>query len=230
MVPLDTVWRGSGSTVMIDLASNGSIMEMKFSPVRCNANSVLTCSDHGLVLNQNFGHGHFSRNSKLHGEGKLHHNIVFALEWCANDSFLTGSADKSICEWNIHQGVFLRKAAFLKHSSGVKSLSMCPENVNCFVSGGRDGSMLVWDKRCYSSTVNLFQAHQIQVEEVGKYYRSPRIGLSKAHESFEQLTQVRKRSRVRNSNFLLIVENMYKCYINSVIIYRIPPVPAIMRD
>merc|ERR1712226_832253 len=90
---------------------------------------------------------------------RLHNNIVFSIEWLDESTFLTGSADKSICEWVVGPfGAFLKKSTYMSHSSGVKSLSRCPEKVNCFVSGGRDGNIYIWDKRCHGGNAQ-WNAH-----------------------------------------------------------------------
>ncbi|KRX61025.1 Trehalase [Trichinella sp. T9] len=89
---------------------------------------------------------------------QLHKNAVCDFAWhpCGRGEVLTGSADERIIltDCNIAKAV----QCFHGHSYSIRSLSWCAENTNLFASGGRDGSLRIWDVRlragCISTIAN----------------------------------------------------------------------------
>ena len=75
-----------------------------------------------------------------------HCNAIFDLKWHPNDEYIaTASGDQSIVISSIHHESRLTTLA--GHTQSVKCVAWEPENGNMLCSGGRDGSILVWDLR-----------------------------------------------------------------------------------
>ncbi|KAJ2824876.1 hypothetical protein GGI24_003302, partial [Coemansia furcata] len=75
-----------------------------------------------------------------------HDNSVFDIEWCADDTrMVTASADESCRLWDVEQQKLL--GVFGGHSQTVRSVSWRHEDLHCFSSASRDGSIMMWDLR-----------------------------------------------------------------------------------
>lgn len=75
-----------------------------------------------------------------------HSNAIFDLKWHPNDEYIaTASGDQSIVISSVrHEN---RLTTLAGHTQSVKCVAWEPENGNMLCSGGRDGSILVWDLR-----------------------------------------------------------------------------------
>jgi len=75
-----------------------------------------------------------------------HSNAIFDLKWHPNDDHIaTASGDQSIVVYSVrHEN---RLTTLAGHTQSVKCVAWEPENGNVLCSGGRDGSILVWDLR-----------------------------------------------------------------------------------
>ena len=75
-----------------------------------------------------------------------HSNAIFDLKWHPNDECVaTASGDQSIVISSVrHEN---RLTTLAGHTHTVKCVAWDPENGNTLCSGGRDGSILVWDLR-----------------------------------------------------------------------------------
>ena len=75
-----------------------------------------------------------------------HSNAIFDLKWHPNDDYIaTASGDQSIVISSVrHEN---RLTTLAGHTQSVKCVAWEPENGNVLSSGGRDGSILVWDLR-----------------------------------------------------------------------------------
>ena len=75
-----------------------------------------------------------------------HSNAIFDLKWHPNDDFIaTASGDQSIVIYSVqHEN---RLTTLAGHTQSVKCVAWEPENGNVLCSGGRDGSIHVWDLR-----------------------------------------------------------------------------------
>lgn len=75
-----------------------------------------------------------------------HCNAIFDLKWHPNDEYIaTASGDQSIVISSVRQENQL--TTLTGHTQSVKSVTWEPENGNVLCSGGRDGTVLVWDLR-----------------------------------------------------------------------------------
>ncbi|KAF9652109.1 WD40 repeat-like protein [Thelephora ganbajun] len=75
-----------------------------------------------------------------------HCNAVFDLKWHPDDEYIaTASGDQTIVISSVrHES---RLATLAGHTQSVKCVAWEPENVNVLCSGGRDGTILLWDLR-----------------------------------------------------------------------------------
>ena len=75
-----------------------------------------------------------------------HCNAIFDLKWHPNDDYIaTASGDQSIVISSVrHEN---RLTTLAGHTQSVKCVAWKPEDGNILSSGGRDGSILIWDLR-----------------------------------------------------------------------------------
>ena len=75
-----------------------------------------------------------------------HCNAIFDLKWHPNDEYIaTASGDQSIVVSSVrHEN---RLTTLAGHTQSVKCVAWEPESGNMLCSGGRDGSIFVWDLR-----------------------------------------------------------------------------------
>ncbi|KAI9468773.1 WD40-repeat-containing domain protein [Coemansia mojavensis] len=84
---------------------------------------------------------------------KAHENSVFDIEW-RNDSIqaVTASADETCRLWDVERQMCL--GSFVGHSQTVRSVSWRPDDMSCFTTASRDGSIMMWDTRCNKISVD----------------------------------------------------------------------------
>jgi denticleless len=75
-----------------------------------------------------------------------HCNAVFDVKWHPNDEYIaTASGDQSVVISSVRHET--RLATLAGHTQSAKCLTWEPESGNILCSGGRDGSILIWDLR-----------------------------------------------------------------------------------
>lgn len=86
----------------------------------------------------------------------LHSSPLFDIEWHDNSSkVLTGSGDLSCGVYDLNKSMMNLKLH--GHTKSVRSLASCLFNPNLFASGGRDGSIFLWDVRLAQKEQSLFE-------------------------------------------------------------------------
>lgn len=76
---------------------------------------------------------------------KSHTNAVTSLAWSHTDRLVTGSADKSLANWDVETGKVVRK--YRGHTGIVQDVA-CPKRTRDLVASvGDDGSLRVWEQR-----------------------------------------------------------------------------------
>lgn len=88
----------------------------------------------------------------LEGE-QCHFNAVFDLEWMPDQMKLVSvSGDHTAKLWELTESKLVETRAFTGHYRSVKTAAFCKTDSAVFATGGRDGSILIWDTR---ATLNL---------------------------------------------------------------------------
>ncbi|KAL8567691.1 hypothetical protein ACOMHN_008999 [Nucella lapillus] len=77
---------------------------------------------------------------------QAHNNAAFDFAWINDDSqCLTASGDQMVALWDV--ATTTRVTTFTGHSCSVRSIAPCPGSPAQFVSGARDGHIMLWDHR-----------------------------------------------------------------------------------
>ncbi|PVU88663.1 hypothetical protein BB561_005750 [Smittium simulii] len=88
---------------------------------------------------------------------KAHNNSIFNFKWTFDDSkILTSSADCTMCLWDIESNSLMSR--FTGHFGTIYALDFDKNNSNIVASGGRDGSICLWDTRCASGIYSSINA------------------------------------------------------------------------
>ncbi|XP_062506926.1 denticleless protein homolog isoform X2 [Corticium candelabrum] len=96
-------------------------------------------------------------------EWSAHMNAVFDLAWNETEpKLLTASGDQTCVLWDTIHHTPITK--FIGHQSSIKSINFRRNDANVFVSGSRDGNIMIWDTRCnrqasVASTLIIANAH-----------------------------------------------------------------------
>ncbi|KAI8840480.1 WD40-repeat-containing domain protein [Chytriomyces cf. hyalinus JEL632] len=76
-----------------------------------------------------------------------HQNNILHLEWTPDDRYIaTASGDATCRLWDVMTKKCIN--VFKGHTSSVKSVAFSMHDPNMVVTGGRDGSVMIWDVRC----------------------------------------------------------------------------------
>jgi Prp8 binding protein len=85
---------------------------------------------------------------------KSHTNAVTSLAWSHTDRLITGSADKSVCSWDVEVAKVVRK--YRGHTAVVQDVA-CPKKTRELIASvGDDGSVRVWEYRA-KEEMRVFQ-------------------------------------------------------------------------
>ena len=107
------------------------------------------------------------------GSWHAHRNALFDSAWTPHDNrIVTASGDQTCRLWDLNrQGHPELVQVFHGHGGSVKSVSCRPGDRHVFASGGRDGSVNVWDTRAGASVVRIDGAHRLANEASSKRKR-----------------------------------------------------------
>ncbi|XP_018011741.1 denticleless protein homolog [Hyalella azteca] len=79
----------------------------------------------------------------------VHVDAVIDVSWVPNtEEILSCGGDKAVVLWKLGEGRLHPLLKLFGHSRTVKTLQINPYDPMVFVSGGRDGNIVVWDRRC----------------------------------------------------------------------------------
>lgn len=116
----------------------------KFTPDGLYGNLLAVADEEGSVRLMDTAR---PASKSLVKELAAHTNAIFDLAWLPGGTkLLTASGDTTVHLWDVVGGASL--ASFRAHSGSVKSVDVKADESAVFVSGGRDGSVMVWDTRC----------------------------------------------------------------------------------
>ena len=89
------------------------------------------------------------------GSWQAHRNALFDAAWTPHDNrIITASGDQSCRLWDLNHGQELVQV-FHGHGGSVKTVSCRPGDRHVFASGGRDGTINVWDARAGASVLRI---------------------------------------------------------------------------
>lgn len=88
----------------------------------------------------------------LDGE-QCHNNAVFDVEWMPNEmKIISVSGDHTAKLWDLTESKLVETRVFHGHSRSVKTAAFRQADSSVFATGGRDGSIRIWDTR---ATLNI---------------------------------------------------------------------------
>lgn len=122
-------------------------------------------------------------------EWSAHSNAVFDLAWIENEpKMVTASGDQTARLWDVEKAETI--AIFRGHTCSLKSVSVAPHCKDIFVTGARDGKIMLWDTRCnrkngFNNPIDTIAgAHILPMKETttltGKKRRSRRTSMYQA--------------------------------------------------
>uniref|UniRef100_A0A336MRL7 CSON006081 protein n=1 Tax=Culicoides sonorensis TaxID=179676 RepID=A0A336MRL7_CULSO len=144
-------WRGvAPSTHGLLYNEEPPILAAKFAKKAGHQNMIAIANEDGMVAVQDV----FIRNKDpsaiekpLDGE-QCHFNAVFDVEWMPDEMKLVSvSGDHTAKLWELTESKLVKTRTFRGHSRSVKTAAFRKTDSAVFATGGRDGSILIWDTR-----------------------------------------------------------------------------------
>ena len=114
----------------------------------------------------------------------VHNNGIFDVKWSPSDNYIaTASGDRTIAITDPNTSTSSALYHLIGHSHTTKCVTWDPKNNSLLASGGRDGSILLWDLRTRSGgndgdrapVVTILYAHE---DIPGKATRRGRLSLT----------------------------------------------------
>ncbi|GBG79386.1 hypothetical protein CBR_g29535 [Chara braunii] len=145
--------RGYGVIEVAPAGSNTPPFGLAFSKVKQGGALLAVADEEGFVsIHDTRRRFPFVNETRGKDDVKVaqwiaHNNAIFDVAWTRADTvLLTASGDQSVRMWDVETR---KETAVMKgHTGSVKSLSVSPTQQDCFASGSRDGSVMLWDVRC----------------------------------------------------------------------------------
>lgn len=114
----------------------------------------------------------------------IHTNGIFDVKWSPSDNFIaTASGDRTVTITDPSSSTGAVLYQLVGHSHTVKCVAWDPRSNDLLVSGGRDGSICLWDLRAKRRGSNVHQRPVLSIpfvhEDVpGKATRKGRVSLT----------------------------------------------------
>ncbi|KAF8915812.1 WD40-repeat-containing domain protein [Mucidula mucida] len=124
---------------------------------------LAVATEHGFVQIMNTSHREPWDLEPARAFFQIHNNGIFDVQWNESDSLLaTGSADQTTKITCLETSTLLH--TLRGHTSSVKRIAWDPTNPNLLSTGGRDGSIHLWDLRqsmqaTADPVASIFSAH-----------------------------------------------------------------------
>jgi len=90
----------------------------------------------------------FSGESAAIKSFRAHSNAIFDIAWVPGQKQIVSvSGDQTAKLWDVPHSQII--STFKGHTSSIKSIDFYPDDQFVFATGSRDGSIMIWDTRCY---------------------------------------------------------------------------------
>ncbi|GAB6020481.1 hypothetical protein CHUAL_003170 [Chamberlinius hualienensis] len=164
----------------------------KFSPVPSMENILLLASEDGDI----FVHNTLSvKHNKPIAKIDAHDNAIFDLCWWKHSPFfVTASGDKTASLWDFSTQTKLLE--FRGHQCSIKSVDVQPEDNSVFATGGRDGNIIIWDKR---TVCKNYPTHAVNI-------------LRNVHQMRELVSAVKSKSKFLNESYHGVTNVLFHDY------------------
>lgn len=87
-----------------------------------------------------------TKDGSIIKEWSAHSNAVFDLAWINKESkMITASGDQTARLWDVEKAETV--SIFRGHTCSLKSVAVQPNSTNVFLTGARDGNIMLWDTR-----------------------------------------------------------------------------------
>ncbi|CAG9862850.1 unnamed protein product [Phyllotreta striolata] len=117
------------------------IFTCKFNPKLSNEHILALANEDGKLVVHN------CRDRSRYGI-RAHNNAIFDLAWTSDASnIITASGDHTTKLYDVQSGELRPISTFCGHSRSIKTVAAEPDDPAVFATGGRDGTIIVWDRR-----------------------------------------------------------------------------------
>lgn len=127
------------------------VFASKFCHNKGHENLLVTANEDGKIVLLDVNQ---RPEKKIMSSFQAHDNAIFDLAWTNDDmKFISASGDHSATLWQIAEGDVKPICQYHGHQHSVKAISCRPDDHAVFSTGGRDGALLIWDRRMSSSAL-----------------------------------------------------------------------------
>ncbi|XP_063698546.1 protein lethal(2)denticleless [Culicoides brevitarsis] len=137
------------------------VLAAKFAKQTGNQHIIAIANEDGMVAVQNVNHRNYDiASGEIPLDGvQCHYNAVFDVEWMPNEmKLVTVSGDHSAKLWQLTESKLVETRIFQGHFRSVKTAAFRKTDSAVFATGGRDGSILIWDTRSAHSMESASRA------------------------------------------------------------------------
>lgn len=142
-------WRGvDPSTELPVYNAEPPILAARFAKKPGYRHILAVANEDGKVAIQNIDERNEDGPQRSLPGYHCHHNAVFDTEWMPDEmKFISVSGDHSAKLWEVTGSNVIEMKTFSGHSRSVKTAAFRKTDSAVFATGGRDGSILIWDTR-----------------------------------------------------------------------------------
>lgn len=146
-------WRGvDPSTELPAYNAEPPLLAAKFAKKAGYRHILAVANEDGKVAIQNIDHRNTDGPERSVEGHQCHHNAVFDTEWMPDEmKFISVSGDHSAKLWEVAETRMVDTRTFHGHTRSVKTAAFRKTDSAVFATGGRDGSILIWDTRARHS-------------------------------------------------------------------------------
>ncbi|XP_055381821.1 protein lethal(2)denticleless [Condylostylus longicornis] len=146
-------WRGiTPSNYSLDYNPEPPIFSAKFANCKNYRHILAIANEDGKIALQDTNKKNFEYEEKALEGQQCHFNAVFDLEWAPGEmKFVSASGDHTARLWEVTEAGIVQCRTFTGHTRSVKTAAFRKNDPAVFSTGGRDGAILIWDRRAVSN-------------------------------------------------------------------------------